>query len=325
MTTKRILKIAGIVISAVVLVMLGAVVYITTFLPKSTLKDIKVEMTPERMQHGKYLVNHVVGCIDCHSTRNWLYFTGPVIPGTEGKGGEVYGKELGLPGRFVAPNITPFALKKWTDAEIFRAVAQGINKEGKPLFPLMPYQHYGTMDIEDIYDVIAYIRSLPEIASTPEESKASFPVNILLHLIPQEPVFTKRPDPSDSVAYGKYLVNAATCIDCHTVSNGGKLDMSKAYAGGMKFPIPQGFVVSANITPSVATGIGNWTEEIFVARFKAYESGKIVLPLAENVGYNTFMPWTLYGGMNEGDLASIYKYLRTLKPIENKVEKVIRN
>ncbi len=325
MSAKRILKITGLIVSAIVLVILGAVFYITAFFPKSTLRDIKVDMSPEHIKHGEYLANHVMVCMDCHSTRDWLHFTGPVIPGTQGKGGEVFGKDLGLPGRFVAPNITPFGLKNWTDGEIFRAVTQGITKNGKPLFPIMPYLNYGTMDIEDIYDVIAYVRSLPEIKYTSEKSVAYFPMNIIIHLIPQKPVFITKPDPSDSIAYGKYLVNAANCIHCHTVSIKGKLDMTRAFAGGMKFPIPQGFVVSANITPSTTTGIGNWTEEIFVARFKAFELGKIDLPLSENIGYNTPMPWTAYGGMDQRDIEAIYKYLRTLKPIENKVDKVIRN
>jgi hypothetical protein len=325
MTARRILKITGLAVAAIVLVILFAVFYITTFLPKSALKEIKVEMTPGHVKHGEYLANHVMMCLDCHSTRDWLHFTGPIVPGTEGKGGEVFGKEIGLPGRFVAKNITPFGLKSWTDGEIFRAVTEGIDKDGKPLFPFMPYPHYRTMDVEDVYDVIAYLRTIPEIASVPEKSSVSFPVNILLHLIPQEPAFTKRPSTSDSLAYGKYMVNASGCIDCHTVSSGGKIDMSKAFAGGMKFPIPQGYVVSANITPSASTGIGTWTEEIFVARFKAFEAGKIDLPLAVKVGYNTMMPWTFYGGMESGDLSAIYKYLRTLEPIEHKVEKVIRN
>lgn len=324
MSAKRILKITGFIVSAIVLVILGTVFYITTFLPKSTLREIKVDMSPEHRKHGEYLANHVMVCIDCHSSRDWLHFTGPIVPGTEGKGGEVFGKEMGLPGKFVAPNITPFGLKTWSDAEIFRAVTQGITKDGKPLFPIMPYLSYGKLDMKDIYDVIAYVRSLPEVSFTPEKSVAYFPMNILMHLIPQEPVFTKRPDPSDSIAYGQYILNASGCVHCHTVLSKGKPDMTKAFAGGMKFPISQGFVVSANITPSKTTGIGNWTEEIFVARFKAFEHGKIDLPLSENIGYNTTMPWTAYGAMDQRDLEAIYKYLRTLKPIENKVEKVIR-
>jgi len=42
---------------------------------------------------------------------------------------------------------------------------------------------------------------------------------------------------------------------------------------------------------------------------------------AGSMEYNTAMPWTMYAGMTEQDLGAIYKYLRSLKPIKNKVEK----
>jgi hypothetical protein len=77
---------------------------------------------------------------------------------------------------------------------------------------------------------------------------------------------------------------------------------------------------SANITPH-ETGIGSWTEEMFLIRFKMYADSAYVLPSVTPGEFNTIMPWTMYGQMKREDLVAIYAYLRTVKPIENKVEK----
>ena len=322
MNVKRVFKIAGIVLSILLLLLIGAAFYVTHWLPKSTLSNIQVEITPQRVERGKYLANHVTVCIDCHSTRDWDRYSGPVVQGSEGMGGEVFSKDMGFPGRFVSKNITPFKLKNWTDAEIFRAITQGISKDGHPMFPVMPYPNYGKLDKEDVYSIIAYLRTLPEINNTPEQSQPDFPMNIILHLIPQEPSLSVIPKQSNTLAYGQYMVNAAGCIECHTIANNGKIDISRAFAGGREFPTNFGIIVSANITPSKTTGIGNWSAEAFVARFKAYNLPGSSLPKAENVGYNTMMPWSMYAGMDSTDLLAIYKYLRSVKPIENKVSVV---
>ena len=106
------------------------------------------------LDRGSYLVHHVTACIDCHSTRDYTKYSGPIIPGTEGKGGERFGPEVGVPGELYAPNITPAALGSWTDEEITRAITEGINKKGDTLFPLMPYMSYAQMPKSDIQDII---------------------------------------------------------------------------------------------------------------------------------------------------------------------------
>ena len=89
-------------------------------------------------------------------------------------------------------------------------------------------------------------------------------------------------------------------------------------AGGMEFPTPDGGILrAANITPDNETGIGKWTEEAFVQRFKMHENPAVV-PAG---GPNTIMPWSMYAGMQEKDLRSIYKYLRTVEPVKHKMER----
>ncbi|HLG41154.1 MAG TPA: hypothetical protein VI461_15840, partial [Chitinophagaceae bacterium] len=47
------------------------------------------------LKRGKYLTVHVAMCLDCHSTRDFSKYSGPVTPGTEGGGGEEFGQKLG--------------------------------------------------------------------------------------------------------------------------------------------------------------------------------------------------------------------------------------
>ena len=143
-----------------------------------------------------------------------------------------------------------------------------------------------------------------------------------MYMIPKKPVFVNKPSKADTPEYGEYVVKAAGCIDCHTLERKGKIYMDKAFAGGREFRMPMKTVVSANITPSVSTGIGNWTPEAFVARFKAYDPATGPLPKASSVGFNTPMPWSMYAGMDTIDLLAMHTYLRSLKPIENAVIKL---
>ena len=69
-------------------------------------EDVKVAATPERLARGQYLVENVVGCVVCHADRDFARYTGPVVEGTKGKGGQRFG--FGLePFVMYAKNITP--------------------------------------------------------------------------------------------------------------------------------------------------------------------------------------------------------------------------
>jgi len=313
-------KILLIIFLLVVIAIVAIAGYLKFALPKTSAPpDLRVSLTPERIQHGAYLANHVLVCMDCHSTRDWSRFTAPLIPGTFGIGGEFFGREMGFPGNFYSKNITPASLGSWTDGEIFRTITTGVDKNGNALFPVMPYTHYGKMDKEDVYDIIAYLRQLPAIKSSIPERSIDFPMNFIINTIPVPAVPMERPDKTDVVKYGEYLVMVAACIECHSQSEKGKLLQGLEFAGGREFQMPNGVLRSANITPDAETGIGNWTEEVFIARFKAYTDSANFSKI-EKTRVNTIMPWAMYGGMDTTDLKSIYAYLKTLKPIKNQVE-----
>jgi hypothetical protein len=88
--------------------------------------------------------------------------------------------------------------------------------------------------------------------------------------------------------------------------------------------MPNGKVSSANITPDPETGIGGWTAEQFVARFKAYSVPGNVPKMAPGQ-VNTIMPWVMYSGMDTSDLRSIFAYLKTVKPVKNQVVHFVAN
>ena len=158
---KKFKKWTAYTIITLLLIVVAAVSYITLALPNvGKPKDIKIELTPQRIARGKYLANYVAVCIDCHSTRKWGEFAGPIDTTHIGAGGEHFDKNVGFPGDVFVPNITPSNLKTWTDGELYRAINTGVRKDGSAIFPIMPYSSYGKMEQEDIYSIIAYIRTL---------------------------------------------------------------------------------------------------------------------------------------------------------------------
>lgn len=316
---KIILRVLLIVVILVVVVVGGMLIYVKTALPDvGPAPDIRVEINPKRVHRGEYLANHVWLCMDCHSTRDWTKFSGPPIPGTEGIGGEKFTRAMGFPGLYVAPNITPGGIGDWTDGEIFRAIVSGVDRNGNALFPVMPYPLLAKADKEDIYSVIAYLRTLPSVKHITSASESDFPMNFIINLIPSKPDLHPKPDTSDRIAYGKYLSMA--CIECHTVADKGQIKPEMAFEGGRAFPIPTGGTVySMNITPDRETGIGKWTEGMFIRKFKAYDDSNYVSPRVEDNTFNTIMPWKMFAGMTKDDLSALYAYLMSLEPKNNKV------
>lgn len=320
---KKVLKVIGILLLLVVVGVGALITYALVALPNvGPAPELKVEATPERIARGEYLANNVAVCMDCHSTRDWTKYSGPLVPGTLGKGGETFDQKFGFPGAYYSRNITPFGISRYTDGELFRVITTGVTKEGRAMFPVMPYTHYASMDPEDVYDIIAYIRTLPSIENQVPPSKSDFPMNIIINTIPKKAVPGKRPSPTDKLAYGAYLAHVASCNECHTKDKQGQIIKELEYSGGREFKFPDGTIIrSSNITPDVNTGIGSWTEEVFINRFRAFADSGYIVPGVPMGSFNTIMPWTMYGRMSREDLSAIYTYLRSIPPMANAVEK----
>lgn len=315
---KILVSITGIIVLVTVV---GSVYLFTAYPAVSPAPDITVNGTAEQVSRGKYLAEHVAVCIDCHSTRNWSKFSGPIVEGTYGKGGNVFNEEMGLPGTFFAKNITPYNLLDWTDGEIYRTITTGVTKEGRPMFPLMPYQAYSKMDPDDVRAIIAYIRTLKPIEYVAPPSEANFPMNLILRTIPGEADPMKRPSPENTVSYGKYLTLIGGCSECHTLQKQSQKIEGMFLAGGFEYKMPFGTIRSSNITPDEQTGIGKWTRDMFVDRFKQFDMPVDSLPDTAPGQFNSVMPWQMYAGMDKKDLEAIYSYLQSIDPVEHKVVK----
>lgn len=316
---RGIVRIVMYVVAAIVVIAVGGLGYLFVALPRAaTPETFRAPRTPERLARGEYLSRHVVGCSDCHGERDWTKYSAPQIRDREGHGGTAFKLDAGT---LYAPNITPARLESWTDGEILRAMISGVSKDGRPLFPLMPYENLRALSREDAEAVIAYVRTWKPASREVQPSKLDFPLNLIVRTIPSPapPLREKAPDPSNRVEYGKYLVTIASCGDCHTMREQGQKVPGMDYAGGMKFEMKSGGeVLSANITPDHETGIGRWTEAQFLDRFKSIANAPEE-SLALNGRKNTEMPWRDYGAMTTEDLSSIFAYLQTLKPVKHAV------
>jgi len=323
---KKTVKVISIILGVIIAGLACIIIFIKTALPNVGKPiELKVQLTPARIQRGEYLARHVAVCMDCHSLRNWSLYGGPLKKETYGSGGEKFGKEIAFPGTLYSSNITPAGLGNWTDGEIFRAITTGEDKYGKALFPLMPYPNYGMGNAEDIMCIIAYLRTLPAIRNDVPAHQLDFPLNILVNTMPSKAALEKKQDTNNITAYGKYLITMAGCAECHSqVSKGTKIPGTE-FGGGRSFEFPNGTVViSPNITFDKATGIGNWDRNLFIKKFKQYaDSGYTPKPVAPS-DFNTPMPWLMYAGMTESDLSAIYAYLGTVKPIHHEVKVFIR-
>ncbi|HEY0715871.1 MAG TPA: cytochrome C [Polyangia bacterium] len=317
----RILAILGLLFTVVIG---GAALFIVRFKPaqRPPSTDV-VERTPARIERGRYLVNHVLGCFDCHSERDLTRYGGPA-KGPTGAGGDCFGAREKFPGTLCMPNITshPTAgIGAWTDGEIKRAIREGVGRDGQALFPIMPYTEYKALSEEDTNAAVAYLRTLAPVDKVVPRADIDFPVKYFIKLAPQ-PLAGDVPEPpaGDRLAMGKYLARISGCIACHTpVDSRHQPVPGQELSGGQEFSGPFGKLRSANLTPH-ATGLGDRSETAFVALFKAYAGPPESLPVVSPEA-NTVMPWTSRAQMTEADLATIYADLRSVPPIERVVEK----
>jgi mono/diheme cytochrome c family protein len=106
---------------------------------------------------------------------------------------------------------------------------------------------------------------------------------------------------------GEYLARAGDCTSCHTATGGAP------YAGGYRLNTPFGYMLSSNITPDPDTGIGRWSFDDF---YRAMHDG------VNRAGQYMYpaMPYDFYSKVTREDIAAIFAYLLTVKPVRNEVD-----
>jgi mono/diheme cytochrome c family protein len=105
----------------------------------------------------------------------------------------------------------------------------------------------------------------------------------------------------DRIERGRYLAVLGDCAACHTAPGG------QAFAGGLALQTPFGKIVAPNITPDRDTGIGNWTDEQFIAALRDGRGPKAHLYPA--------MPYPAYTKMTDDDALALRAYLATVAPV----------
>jgi mono/diheme cytochrome c family protein len=272
----------------------------------------EISLEQAAVERGRYIVEGPGHCFHCHSEIDWSAPRHPQKAGRKGAG-TVFPME-GLPGRVVSPNITPdpeTGIGQWSDEELAVAIREGVSRDGRRLFPMMPYMAFRNMSDEDLAAVIAYLRTVEPVHNVLPLTELPEPViqSLPPHVPVTEPV--EAPDPSDAVAYGGYLVTLANCVACHTpVDEQGHPMMELAFSGGQKLVGPWGDVASANITPD-PSGIPYYDEALFLATMRTCRVRAREL--------NHLMPCEYYKNLTDEDLKAVFAFLGVLEPIQHRV------
>jgi mono/diheme cytochrome c family protein len=271
--------------------------------PRSRPLDGRVyESTPERLEHGRYLVEHVLQCFICHSERDASQPGAPPVEARKGAG-VVFNESEGR--LIVAPNITPdieTGAGGWTDDMLARAIREGIGHDGRALHPSMWYGSFAALSDDDLAAVVVYLRSIPAVRNPLPRTR--LPDDERARIAGQPQPITAPvagPAPGDALARGKYLVNVADCGGCHTSWYSDR--MPGLFAGGNHIERRYGSAFSTNITHH-ASGVG-YPADAFVAVMRGGKGGSL----------SALMPWVAFKGLTNADLEAIHLALGTLQPV----------
>lgn len=235
---------------------------------------------------GKRIYAVRAGCIDCHGEN----LAGAVV------------MENGAMGSIHGPNITPFALKDWSDVAIAKAIRYGIHRDGRSL-RFMPSFDFAGLSKGDIAAVIAYLRSVPPVTTTPHENSfgpvartlavlGKMPIMFPAAVIDQTQGFAEKPPEAGNAAFGRYL--AASCTGCH----------GQEFKGGL---IPGG---DPSWPPASDIRLGAnpvWTADSFNTMIRTGIS-----PIS-GTSLRPPMPVHLLKQLNPDETKALWEYLGTLK------------
>ena len=271
---------------------------------------------PERrslIEQGRY-VAVAADCAACH--------TAP--------GGKPYAGGLGIAspvGTIYASNISPsktFGIGAYSESQFADAVRRGIRRDGKNLYPAMPYTSYALLTDEDIHALYAFLmEGVAPVDEPAPRTRLPFPMNVRLSMMGWNLLFLQKgpyaPDPSKSAAWnrGRYLAEgAAHCSTCH--SPRGALmqeEKGRALSGGMVGPW-----YAPNITADRISGIGTWEHaELVQYLHTGHVAGKAQAAgsMAEAVEHS-------FQHLTPADLDAIATYIQSVPGVRDPSETVSR-
>ena len=252
------------------------------------------------LERGEYLVRGPAACGNCHT---------PMGPNGPDMANELGGFMVEKNPAFEAwaVNITPGSrVADWSDAELARAIREGIRPDGSVIGPPMPIGLYRGLSDDDLMSIVMFLRTVP--ASANETPFSTY--NIPLPPAYGPPIDTVPSIPAGvTVEYGEYLAGpVAHCVECHTTfGEKGPMFETHLGAGGFEFHGPWGTSVAPNITTH-PDGIPGFSDEelktMIVSGTRPDGS-----PMMPPMGY------AYYATMTEQDLDAVVLYLRQLPPL----------
>ena len=256
---------------------------------------------PAVIAKGHYLAA-AGDCVSCHTTR----------------GGEPYagGRMLPTPfGNIPAPNITPDAdtgIGQWTFSDFWRALHEGIGRNGEPLYPAFSYTSFTKVTRDDAIAVFAYLRSLQPIHQSNAPLQLRFPYNERSTLSVWRSMYFKggmyQIDSSRSASWnrGAYLVQGlGHCNECHAARGAwGGLDGNATLSGGQ---IPEQDWYAPDLSAQSNGGLQGWSKQDIVDVLKTGQASKgaAIGPMADVVANST-------QHLHDDDLQAIAEYLLSL-------------
>jgi mono/diheme cytochrome c family protein len=252
------------------------------------------------VERGEYLVRGPMGCGNCHTP------TGPAGPELDK---ELTGSKVDDSAMMVAwaPNITPAGeIAGWSDAELAKAIREGIRPDGTLIGPPMPFTFYRHLSDTDLAAIVAFLRTLKPIPSDIQESVYNFPLPPA-YGPPVEHVADIPRGPT--AEYGAYMAGPVShCLECHTpMGPQGPMIDAALGQGGFEFRGPWGVSVAANITNG-PEGLAGFSDDEIAAMVTegVRPDGSRMLPP---------MPYPYLAKMTPDDLRAVIAYLRTLPPL----------
>ncbi|HEY4940684.1 MAG TPA: cytochrome c [Rhizomicrobium sp.] len=255
------------------------------------------------IERGAYLAR-AADCAACHTAKGGKPFAG--------------GLTFILPfGTIYSANITSdkgTGIGNWSDAAFLNAIHKGIDDEGKPLYPAMPYASYTGMTDADALAIKAYLFSLAPVHNEVPQNKLSFPFNkrwligIWASMFDSDKRFAPNADRTAQWNRGAYLAESlAHCGECHTPRNlAFALDHRNKFAGEI-----QAGWRAYNITADKDSGVGAWsTADLtqYLSLGHADGRGTAAGPMGEAVDKSLKY-------LTPGDTAALVAYLQTVPAI----------
>lgn len=259
-----------------------------------------VALAEASIERGEYLVQGPMGCGNCHT---------PIGPQGFVMDQDLTGRvvEDSPAFRAVAPNITPAGrIAGWSDAELVKAIREGLRPDGSLIGPPMPMGQYRGLSDDDVASVVMYLRSIPATPTVGDLPASEYRIPLPPAYGP--PVESVSAPPRGATAeYGAYLAGpVAHCVECHSPMGPQGIDVSRLGAGGFEFHGPWGTSVAANITPS-EDGIAGYSDDELAAMITMGKrpDGTPMMPP---------MPYPYLAKMTPEDLQAVILYLRSLPP-----------